>query len=197
MLQLWSTLLGGFLAVVGGMATSIYLQHKAPETERRVRSRQAADELLSILTELRRIGLDPAVAARARNLAGDPTSDEWREASREWRERRNGLLLRMEVQALLIADPYVRRRLSFIAEALHSSDALNAFGEIPEQSARIEFCTDGMNCIGVYLRAERKYPPEIPMAERARSAMDTAAEITQEIEEEERARHFEQNQDEE
>lgn len=186
MFQLLSTLLGGFLALLGGMATTLYLQFRAPATERRARSRQAADELLSILIELRRMGFDPAISAESGLARREP-------ASREWEDLRTSLLLRMESQTLLISSPEVRKRLTFIADALHSSDALKAFEGVAEKWSRTELCTDGMNCLGAYLRDERNLPPESYMAGRARSAMNTAAEI---IEEEERARKTRQDEEE-
>jgi hypothetical protein len=142
--------------------------------------------MLSILIELRRMGLDPAISAESGLARREP-------ASREWKDLRTSLLLRLESQTLPISSPEVRKRLMFIVDALHSSDALQAFESVAEKWSRAELCIDGMNCLGAYLRDERYLPPESHMASRARSAMNTAAEI---IDEEERARETGQDEEE-
>jgi hypothetical protein len=167
MLQLWSTLLGGLLALVGSIGTNIYIQRKAPSVERRAWSRQAANELLSILIELRRMDPEPTTVTGSATSSNDP-------AWKEWQDRRSGLLLRLESQAMIIAAADVRVRLTFIIDALHSSDALEAFERINERSARAELSAYGMNCLGAYLRDERALPKESLTVRRARSALEQA-----------------------
>lgn len=150
MFQLWSTLLGGFLAIVGGIATTIYVQLVAPAAERRTQSRQAANELLSILAEIRRV------------------NDE------EWENRKDHLLFRLYAQALLISSPEIREELIFISNALDSHGALQAFGNISERWARAELPVAGLNVLGAYLRGEHQLPPETNLTSRARSALKEA-----------------------
>lgn len=160
MSQLWSTLLGGFLTILGGIATTIYVQFFTPSAERRAQSRQAANELLSILAEVRR------------------TNHE------EWTDKKDSLLFRLYAQALLISSPEVREKLIFISNALDSHGALQAFENIPERWARAELPADGLNILGAYLRGERQLPQESNLMNRARSALEEAREILEEEESE-------------
>jgi hypothetical protein len=166
MSQLWSTLLGGFLTILGGIATTIYVQFLAPAAERRAQSRQAANELLSVLAEIRR------------------TSDE------EWEHKKDSLVFRLYAQALLISSVEVREKLILISNALDSHGALPVFGSISVRWARIDLPVDGLNILGAYLRGERQLPPESNLMSRARSALEEAREIN----EEENRMHDEKNE---
>lgn len=156
MSQLWSTLLGGSLAIVGGIATTVYVQLVAPATERRTQSRRAANELLAILAEIRR------------------TNDA------EWENKRDHLLFQLYAQALLISSSEVRERLIFISNALVAHGALSALGGISERWARNGLPVDGLDILGAYLRGERQLPPESNLMSRARSAMEEARAIIEE-----------------
>lgn len=157
MSDIWATLIGGAIALAGSIGSTSFAQWRAPKTEQRNRAQRAADQMISDLSELRSM----------------PKRPDWddKEQRRQWDQQHRDALNRIRTQALTLTSAELRARIAFVVQVLNSPDVMEDFGRVREGWARSELCRDASECIGSFIRGERKLPPPVAMVETARRAI--------------------------
>jgi hypothetical protein len=164
MSELVSTMVGGGIALVASLGSTLFAQSRVSVTARSTRAHQAAEQLADDLVELRELPPEP-----------ERQSDETKAA---WQEQRTKLLTRIESQSLRLPPPDLRARIALAVEAMSDPETLYQFERLSEVWVRRELCRDGQECIGAFLRDEKSLPVPTPTAKKVhKSLADTNAEL--------------------
>lgn len=162
MSEIWATLAGGAIALAGSIGSTIFVQSRVPVTEQRNRAQRAADQLIGELMKLQLLPAEPVPA--------------YGERSKAWRAQRSKMLTQISAQSLLLTSAELRERVTFIVNALVETDVMTHFSKVGERWARSELCRDATECIGSFLRGEKKLPQPIGIVDVAKKALADYAE---------------------